>query len=65
MDVKNALLHGYINEEIHMEKLEGYVQDPSLVYRLSKSLYGFKKAPRTWYAKMDCYILSRGFIRCR
>jgi hypothetical protein len=47
-----------------MEHPEGPVQDPSLVCRLRKSLYGLKKAPSAWYAKMDSYILSRGFIRC-
>jgi hypothetical protein len=65
MDVKNASLNGYINEEIYMEHPEGYVQDPSLVCRLRKSLYGLKQAPRVWYAKIDSYLLSRGFIRCR
>jgi hypothetical protein len=23
------------------------------------------KQPHAWYAKMDSYILSRGFLRCR
>jgi hypothetical protein len=64
MYVKNALLYGDINEDIYMEHPEGYVQDPSLVFRLRKSLYGLKQAPRAWYAKMDSYILSRGFLRC-
>ena len=47
-----------------MEQPEGYVQDASLVCRLRKSLYKLKQAPQTWYAKMDSYILSRGFLRC-
>jgi hypothetical protein len=65
MDVKNTFLYGDLNEEIYMEKPEGYVQDPSLVCRLMKSLYELKQVPQAWYAKMDSYLLSRGFLRCR
>eukprot|EP00253_Pinus_taeda_P033067 PITA_33067 len=32
--------------------------------RLKKSLYGLKKAPRDWYAKMDSFLLDTGFYRC-
>jgi hypothetical protein len=48
-----------------MEQPEGYVQDSSLVCRLKKSLYGLKQAPRAWYAKMDSYLISQGFNRCK
>jgi len=64
MDVNNALLHGYINEEIYMEQPKGYFQDISLVYMLRRSLYILKQAPQAWYDKMDSYLLSRGFLRC-
>jgi hypothetical protein len=36
-----------------------------LVYRLKKSLYGLKQALRAWYAKMDSYLLSQNFVRCK
>jgi hypothetical protein len=65
MDVKNEFLHGDLSEEIYMEQLEGFMQVSSLVYRLKKSLYGLKKAPRAWYAKMDSYLLSLNFVRCK
>jgi hypothetical protein len=48
-----------------MEHPKGYDQDASLVSRLRKSLYGLKQAPRASCVKMDSYILSRGFLRCR
>ena len=32
--------------------------------RLNKSLYGLKKAPRAWYAKMDCFLLDNRFSQC-
>jgi hypothetical protein len=58
MDVKNAFLHGDISEEIYMENAKGFMQDPSLVCRLKKYLYGLKWDPRAWYDKMDSYLLS-------
>ena len=30
---------------------------------MKKSLYGLKKAPGVWYAKMDAFLLSIGFTR--
>ena len=58
MDIKSEFLHGYINEEIYMKQPEGYISDPSLVYKRKKSLYGLKQAPREWYSKMDAFLLS-------
>ena len=46
-----------------MHKPEAFEEDPSLVCRLKKSLYGLKKAPKAWYAKMDSFLLSFGFIQ--
>ena len=65
MDVKSAFLHGDIHEEIYMKHPEGYITDPSLVCKLKKSLYGLKQAPREWYSKMDAFLLSQNFQRCR
>ena len=65
MDVKTAFLHGELQEKIYIQKLGGFQQDPSLVCRLKKSLYGLKQAPRAWYAKMDAFLLSIGFTRCK
>ena len=65
MDVKSAFIHGYIHEEIYMKHHKGYITDPSLVYKLKKSLYGLKQAPREWYSKMDAFLLSQNFQRCR
>jgi hypothetical protein len=46
MDMKNAFLHSDLSKEMYMEKLQGFMQDSSLVFQLKKSLYGLKKAPR-------------------
>jgi hypothetical protein len=63
--MKNAFLHGDVSEEIYMEQPQGFVHDSSLVCRLKKSLYGLKQGPRAWYAKMDSYLLSHNFVRCK
>jgi hypothetical protein len=65
IDVKSAFLHGVLQEQIYMEQPPDYVQNDSiLVCCLKKSLYGLKKDPRAWYAKMDIFLLDTGFSRC-
>eukprot|EP00253_Pinus_taeda_P004234 PITA_04234 len=65
MGVKSTFLHGDLHEEIYMEQPTGFIQtDSNLVCRLKKSLYGFKKAPPAWYAKMDSFLLGTGFSMC-
>eukprot|EP00253_Pinus_taeda_P031579 PITA_31579 len=65
MDVKFSFLHGDFNEEIYMEQRTGFIQpDSNLVCRFKKSLYGLKKVPRAWYAKMDSFLLDTDFSRC-
>jgi hypothetical protein len=65
MDMKNAFLHDDLSEEIYMEQPQGFMHDSSLVGRLKKSLYGLKQALRAWYTKMDSYLLSQNFVRCK
>ena len=48
-----------------MNHPEGCIIDPYLVCKLKKSLYGLKQAPREWYSKMDAFLLSQNFQRCR
>jgi hypothetical protein len=65
MDVKNDFLHDDLSEEIYMEQPFGFIQNSYLVSRMKKSLYGLKHAPRAWYEKMDSYLLSHDFVRCK
>ena len=48
-----------------MHKPKGFIEDPSLVFRLNKSLHGLKQAPKAWYAKMNNFLLLLGFERCK
>ena len=65
MDVKCALMNGDRTKYIYMQKLEFFVSNPYLVCRLKKSLYGLKQTPRAWYAKIDGFLLSLRFFRCK
>ena len=54
MDVKIAFLHGDLEEEIHMEKPEGFlVNGKKNVCRLKKSFYGLQQASMNWNMKFE------------
>ena len=61
MDVKSVFLYGDLEEDIYMKQPEGFIEDPSIVYRLRKSLYGLKQDPRAWYSNMDTFLISQNF----
>ena len=48
-----------------MQYIEFFVTNNSRVFRLKKSLYGLKQAPRAWYTKIDGFLLSQNYSRCK
>nr|CAN62159.1 hypothetical protein VITISV_041771 [Vitis vinifera] len=63
MDVKSAFLNGFINEDVYVEQPPGFqsFNFPNHVFRLKKTLYGFKQAPRAWYERLSKFLLKNGF----
>ena len=65
MDVKIAFLNGFLEEELYMMQLEGFV-DPkgaNKVCKLQRSIYGLVQASRSWNIRFDSVIKAYGFIQ--
>jgi hypothetical protein len=67
MDVKTSFLNGVIEEEVYVDKPQGFeVEDmKSHVCKLKKVLYGLKQAPRAWYGRIDSFLESLGFTKSK
>ncbi|CAM8972655.1 unnamed protein product [Rhodiola kirilowii] len=63
MDVHNAFLHGDLMEGVYMRPPPGFTAPVGKVYRLRKSLYGLRQAPRNWFAKLASALVEYGFKR--
>ena len=65
MDVKSVFLNGDLEEEVYIEKPEGFIlgNDAKLVCKLKKGLYGLKQAPRAWYYCLEKYLQQQGFTK--
>lgn len=65
MDVKTAFLNGELQEEIYMTQPEGYAnqENPNLVCKLNRAIYGLKQASRCWNHTLDNYLRELGFTK--
>ena len=62
-DVKNAFLHGDLEEEVYMESPPGFSQDfkPEEGCRLKRALYGLKQSPRAWFGRFTLAMKKYGY----
>ncbi|MBW0488905.1 hypothetical protein O181_028620 [Austropuccinia psidii MF-1] len=61
-DIKTAFLHGEMDAVVHVKQVKGYEEKgkESWVWRLKKSLYGTKQAPRMWKSKLTTILNDLG-----
>ena len=62
LDIKNAFLHGDLQEEVYMEQPPGFVAQGEIgkVCRLRKSLYGLKQSLCAWLSKFSQAVETFG-----
>jgi Reverse transcriptase (RNA-dependent DNA polymerase) len=63
--VKNAFLHGELEEEIYMEIPPGYQTPDTInkVCKLKKALYGLKQSPRAWFGRFSQAMKRYGYTQ--
>ena len=63
LDVKNAFLHGDLEEEVYMEIPPGFNsrETEGKICKLKKSLYGLKQSPRAWFGRFRNEVCSMGY----
>ncbi|MBW0470027.1 hypothetical protein O181_009742 [Austropuccinia psidii MF-1] len=59
-DIETAFLHGDMDTTVYVKQVKGYeeVGKENWVWKLNKSLYGTKQAPRMWQLKL-CAVLTQ------
>ncbi|KAL4035072.1 hypothetical protein IC575_003746 [Cucumis melo] len=65
MDVKSSFLNGYLNEEVYVAQPKGFIDPiyPQYVYKLNKTLYWIKQAPRAWYEQSLSILVTKDTLR--
>ena len=60
MDVKRVFLNSFINEEVYVGQLQGFKNHKfsDYVFKLKKTLYCLKQAPRAWYERLKTFLLK-------
>ena len=62
-DVKNAFLHGDLEEEVYMNIPPGYTTSTKIevVCKLERALYGLKQSPRAWFGRFSSAMKKYGY----
>nr|GEW20321.1 putative zinc finger, CCHC-type [Tanacetum cinerariifolium] len=66
LDINNAFLYGFIDEDIYMQPPAGCNDaSPGEVCKLKKSLYGLKQASRQWNHELSKFLQALGFTQSK
>jgi len=66
LDINNAFLHRYIDEEVYILPPEGYANcPPGKVCKLKRSLYGLKQTSRQWNTEFTKFLVQLGFVQSK
>ena len=65
MDVKSTFLNWNLEEEVYIEKPEGFMlsRNQDYVCKLKKTLYGLKQDPRAWFSRLYNHLQKKGYKR--
>jgi hypothetical protein len=65
LDVKNAFLHGDLEEDVYMNIPPGYMcpSGTGVVCKLERALYGLKQSPRAWFGRFSTAMRRYGYIQ--
>lgn len=63
LDVCNAFLHGFLDENVYMRQLPGFIDKSQQhhVCKLRKSIYSLRQSPRVWFRRLRDFLLLIGF----
>ena len=63
IDIKRAFLNGYIMEKVYVKQLPGFISYnfPNHVFKLKKTLYELKQAPRAWNENLRNFFFGKWF----
>jgi hypothetical protein len=64
LDVFNAFLHGSLQDEVYMEKPQGFKDATysDYVCKLHKAIYGLKQTPKAWFQCLSTSHLSWSLV---
>jgi len=63
IDVKNAYLNGYFEEEIYMKLPPLQDNQEGKIVRLLRPIYGLKQSGKNWNDALDSVLTKKGFKR--